>query len=74
LPAWLLEGLEKAEKEKRQNEEKNKKLAEQELEEQRREERRKEKGLGKFVSFHEYSIAFIHLFRIPTVKMKGRRR
>lgn len=50
LPAWLLEGLEKAEKEKKQNEEKNKKLAEQELEEQRREKRRKEKGLGKFVN------------------------
>ncbi|KAI6182689.1 hypothetical protein M3Y97_00407900 [Aphelenchoides bicaudatus] len=48
LPAWLLDGLEKAELQKKQNEEKEQKLAEQKLKEEKREKRRKDKGLGKF--------------------------
>ena len=51
LPAWILEGLEKAEKEKQ------KKLEKEEMENKRKElenekaARREAKGLGKFVCF-----------------------
>jgi hypothetical protein len=50
LPSWILEGLEKAEKEKQ------KKLVKEEMERRRKEleeekrKKREQKGLGKFVS------------------------
>jgi hypothetical protein len=50
LPAWLLEGLEQAEKEKQKKAKEE--IAEKEAQEKdiQREKRKKEKGLGKFVS------------------------
>lgn len=49
LPSWILEGLEKAEKEKQKKLEKEEmEKRQKELEEERR-RKREEKGLGKFV-------------------------
>lgn len=52
LPAWILDGLEKAEKEKQKKADDELKEKDRIRKEKEREERRKEKGLGKFVCFH----------------------
>lgn len=59
LPAWLLEGLEKAEKEKKQKEERNLEKKQMEEKELERERRRREKGLGKFVMLTNQSILIV---------------
>jgi hypothetical protein len=75
LPSWILEGLEKAEKEKQ------KKLAKEEMERRRKEleeekrKKREQKGLGKFVTPNQTSCNFtLFYFRTPTAMMKMRMR
>ena len=50
LPAWIREGLEQMEKEKRLREEKEERRKQLEAAERAREEARKAKGKSKFVS------------------------
>lgn len=56
LPAWILEGLEKAEKEKQKKMEKDEKEKRQKEREEQLRKKREEKGLGKFVSYIYLSI------------------
>lgn len=56
LPAWILEGLEKAEKEKQKKVEKELEKKNLEETEKVREAKRVEKGRGKFVCFRNFLI------------------
>lgn len=49
LPAWILEGLEKAEREKQKKAEKEEADRKRKEREEERQRRREEKGIGKFV-------------------------
>ena len=70
LPAWILEGLEKAEKEKMKKQEKEEELRKREEYEKQRRKDREARGLGKFVRLKANHINKNHAIALRIHRMK----